>query len=105
MDDIWISFLMFFLLTVFALAVYAISNRSREITGPATIVSRRMEPGKWGAAYSDNWNRMITFRLTGGEEVELFVSKTEYDELTDGTQGQLTWDKDTLVHFEPDPAV
>ena len=105
MNDIWFSFLMFFLLTVFALAVYAISNRSRDVTGPATVVSHRMELGKWGGRYSDNWNRMVTFRLIGGEEVELFVSKTEYDELTDGTQGQLTWDKDNLVHFEPDTAV
>ena len=78
----------------------------KRIKGPttahATIVSRRMEPGKWGGRYADNWNRYLTFQLKDGSEVELYVSKEEYATLEDGQSGQITWEEDTLSYFDPD---
>lgn len=71
-------------------------------TAHATIVSRRMEPGKWGGRYADNWSRYLTFQLKDGSEVELCVSKDEYATLQDGQSGQITWEDDTLTFFDPD---
>ena len=102
MDSETFSLLFVFLVPILGLVVYAIVNRKQEMTGPATVVSHRMEPGKFGSRYTDNWNRMVTFRLSDGTELELYVTQSEYAELTDGQQGQLTWDKDILIHFDPD---
>ena len=78
----------------------------RKIKGPmtahATVLSRRMELSKIGGHWSDNWNRLITFQLKDGSEVELYVSKEEYATLEDGQSGQITWEDDTLTYFDPD---
>lgn len=71
-------------------------------TAHATVLSRRMELAKWGGRYADNWNRLITFQLKDGSEVELYVSKEEYATLLDGQSGQIIWEEDTLSYFDPD---
>lgn len=71
-------------------------------TAHATVLSRRMELSKMGGRWADNWNRLITFQLKDGSEVELYVSKEEYETLQNGQSGQITWEEDTLSYFDPD---
>lgn len=93
-------------IAVAALLVYHIRANRPPATGPAAVVSRRVEMAKFstGSAHSktNNWNYMVTFRLSDGEEIELYVAEPEYKELTEGLQGQLTWKNDNLVTFFPD---
>ena len=72
------------------------------MTAHVTVSSRRMELAKWGGRWSDNWNRLITFQLKDGSELELYVSQAEYQTIEDGQTGQITWEEDTLIHFDPD---
>ena len=99
--------LIFFGLCLLLLVIFwGIPALIKRIKGPttahATIVSRRMELSKMGGHWSDNWNRLITFQLKDGSEVELYVSKEEYATLEDGQSGQITWEEDTLSYFDPD---
>lgn len=77
------------------------------LTGPAMVVSRRADPAKYpgrmqlGVSVS-TWNYLVTFRLTDGEEIELYVFEEQFKELKEGLTGQLTWCKDTLSEFIPD---
>lgn len=80
----------------------------KTVTGPATVVSRRVEAAKAaGSGWGNNsgWNYLVTFRLAGGEEIELYVFKEQYQELTEGLSGQLTWHKETLSGFATDMEV
>ena len=82
--------------------VHALS-RGKEMTGPATVVSHRLELGVGGGAYgADNWNRLVTFRLSDGTELELYAIREDYEQLEDGMTGQLTWQKENLLNFDPD---
>lgn len=51
---------------------------------------------------TQGWNYLVTFRLSDGDEIELYVSQEEFKLLKEGLTGQLTWHKDTLSSFEPD---
>ena len=51
--------------------------------------------------YGDNWNRLVTFRLKDGSEIELYTIREDYEILTDGQSGLLTWEKETFLHFDP----
>lgn len=85
-----------------AMLVYHFVSQGRELTGTATVVSRRMEVGKLGGKWTDNYNRLITFRLSDGSELELYVSKEAYEVLPDGETGQLVWQGDQLRSFDSD---
>lgn len=86
-----------------ALILIHILSRGKEMTGPATVVSHRLELGTGGGGYgADNWNRLVTFRLTDGNELELYAIREDYEKLEDGMTGQLTWQKENLLHFDPD---
>lgn len=78
-----------------------IQNRAPVQTGPAVVVSRRAEPAKYAARRS-GWNYLVTFRLCDGDTLELFVSEAEYSRLSEGLQGQLTWQSDTIRSFLPE---
>ncbi len=94
------------LLVVFPCTVLAISallNRKSQMTARATVVSHRLELGVGGGMYGDNWNRLVTFRLKDGSEIELYTIREDYETITDGQTGQLTWEKENLLHFDPDP--
>jgi hypothetical protein len=101
MDSGTIFLLLIFLTPLLALLVYGIANRKQELTGPAAVVSKRLKLAQAGGWWSENWNRLVTFRLSDGNELELYVTQAEYEELTEGLSGQLTWDKDILIHFDP----
>lgn len=80
------------------------------LTGPAKVVSRRVEVAKYPGRMqlgveTTGWNYLVTFRLSDGEEIELYVFENEYKALKEGLTGQLTWHKNNLSHFEPDMEV
>ena len=102
MDSGTIFLLCIFLTPFLGLLIYGIANRKRELTGSATVISHRMDLGVGGGWYGDNWNRMITFRLSDGTELELYAIQADYTAIADGQTGTLTWDKDILIHFDAD---
>lgn len=85
-----------------AMVVYHFVSQGRELTGTATVVSRRMEVGRLGGKWADNYNRLMTFRLSDGSELELYVTKEAYAVLADGETGQLVWQGDQLRSFDSD---
>lgn len=83
--------------------IYRLFDKNKgELTAHAAVVSHRLELGIGGGMYGDNWNRLVTFRLKDGSEIELYTIREDYEILTDGQTGQLTWEKDNLMHFDPD---
>lgn len=84
--------------------IYRLFGKNRgEMTAYATVVSHRLELGIGGGMYGgDNWNRLITFRLKDGSEIELYTVREDYETITDGQTGQITWEKENLLHFDPD---
>lgn len=87
-------------LLLFFLLYHHFSTNGPVLTAQATVVSRRMEIGKMGGKWADNYNRLITFRFSDGSELELYVSKEAYAILEDGDTGQLCWQGDQLTSFE-----
>lgn len=85
-----------------AMLIYHFTSQCRELTGTATVVSRRMELAQLGGKWTDNYNRLMTFRLSDGSELELYVSKQAYEVLPDGETGQLVWQGDQLRSFDSD---
>ena len=69
-------------------------RRGPTLTGYATVLSRRVE-------YERGYEYYVLISL-GGMEQECRVSEYRYAQLTEGTQGQLTYQGDTLVDFVPD---
>ena len=84
------------------LLYYHFSTKGAKLTGRATVVSHRLELGAGGGRYGDNWNRLVTFRLSDGNKIELYVDRQAYELLQDGETGQLTWEKDQLGCFDTD---
>ena len=77
----------------------------KTLTGPAMVVSRRVALARTASRHANNWNYLVTFRLSDGEELDLYVFQQEYDKLTEGLTGQLTWCRENLSSFEPDMEV
>lgn len=100
-DDILILLAM--LLPPLIWGIYALKTKVKgAMTAHATIKSRRVEYSKIRRKWSDNWNRLITFQLKDGSELELYVSKEEFETLKDGQSGQITWENNILTYFDPD---
>lgn len=87
---------------LFFLLYYHFSTNGPVMTGPATVVSRRLELSQAGGRWSENYNRLMTFRLSDGSELELYVSREAYEVLKDGEMGQLSWQGDQLTCFDGD---
>ena len=81
---------------------YHFISQGQELTGTATVISRRIEVGKMGDKWADNYNRLITFRFSDGSEMELYVSKEAYTVLQDGESGFLVWQGNQLLIFDSD---
>ena len=77
----------------------------KNLTGRATVVSKRVDLAKVAGRRANNWNYLVTFRLSDGEELELYVFESQYHELTEKTAGQLTWCKENLISFDADQEV
>ncbi len=97
-----IIFIALIVICFIAMVVYHFASQGRELTGTATVVSRRLEVSSMGSKWADNYNRLITFRLSDGSELELHVTKEAYAILEDGDSGQLVWQGDQLRSFECD---
>ena len=95
-----VIFIILILVGFIAMLVYHFISQGPELTGTATVISRRMEVGKMGDKWADNYNRLITFRLRDGSELELYVTKEAYSVLEDGDTGQLCWKGNQLTSFE-----
>ena len=85
-----------------AMIIYRFASQGKTLTGTATVVSRRLELSSLGSKWADNYNRLITFRLNDGSELELYVSKEAYEVLQEGETGQLVWQGDQLRSFDSD---
>ena len=85
-----------------AVLIFHFATQGRTLTGTATVVSRRLELSSLGSKWADNYNRLITFRLSDGSELELYVSKEAYEVLPEGETGQLIWQGDQLRSFDSD---
>lgn len=83
------------------------------LTGRATVISKRVSEGNyWNARRNaktwyvgSQWNYLVTFRLSDGEELELHTFETEYHTMEPGMTGQLRWHKQNMTGFEPDTEV
>lgn len=76
------------------------SNSAPEYVGVATVVSKRMEPGRYHGKWSSGWNYLVTFQV-GNDIIELYISEAEYQELTEGLTGMLRWQNEFFRHFDP----
>ena len=87
------------LLIVFPCAVWGIcallSPKKITLTGHATVQSHRV-------VRSSSWNYMVNFIFSDGSTMELRTVKGDYQALKDGQSGQVTWEEDFLLHFDPD---
>ena len=97
----WYYILIGVIFVVFLL-MYYFNSRHTKLTGRATVVTRRMEVSNIPTQWSDNYNRLITFRMSDGNELELYVDKEVYATLQDGETGQLTWQGDLFTCFDTD---
>jgi hypothetical protein len=97
-----IIFIALIIIGFIAMLVYHFASQGQELTGTATVVSRRLELSSMGSKWADNYNRLITFRLSDGSELELYVSQEAYAVLADGETGQITWQGDQLTCFDGD---
>ena len=97
-----VIFIILILVGFIAMLVYHFLSQGHQLSGTATVVSRRMEVGKMGGKWTDNYNRLITFRFSDGGEMELYVSKEAYTVLQDGESGFLVWQGDQLLSFDSD---
>ena len=75
---------------------------SKHLTGPATVVSKQVEYGRFAGKHSSSWNYLVTFRLCDGEEIQLYTFENQYKMLKEGTSGMLTWSREHFVSFELD---
>ena len=74
----------------------------RELTGHATVISRRTEYTKIATGrYNNNWNYRVVFQA-GNQMLDLYVTQSEFPQLKEGTTGQLTWQYENLISFVPD---
>ncbi len=88
------------LLVVFPCAVWGISalisrRETVQITGRATVKSHRswLERGR---------KYRVCFELSDGSLLELRTIRSDYETLRIGQSGQLTWEEDLFLHFDPD---
>ena len=83
-------------------------NRRPTYCATATIVSRRVEPGRAVRSRSSSGykhtlstlNYIVTFRLSDGEELDLFMGEAEYQVLKEGLTGTLQWQGSDFRYFE-----
>ena len=77
-------------------------NRAPEYIAAATVESRRLGIAQHHGKHSSGADHLVTFRLNGPETVELYVSRTQYETLTEGLRGTLHWQNETMLSFEAD---
>ena len=96
----WLLFGAIILGFVFLLLRQYLYNKSPEYVGTATVLSRRIGIAQYHGKYSSGGNYLVTFQV-GNDTIELYVSRQQYPEFTEGTTGTLHWQRDNLLNFEP----
>lgn len=77
-------------------------DKGPEMTGHATVKAHRVDQGKYLGKAPSRWNYLITFSLSDGEEIELYVTDDIFSSLKAGQTGQLTWQGKRFYRFDPD---
>lgn len=76
-------------------------DKGPEMTGRATMKSKRVDQGRYTGKAPSRWNYLMTFSLSDGEEIELYVTDDIFSTLKEGQSGQLTWQGKRFCHFDP----
>ncbi len=78
-------------------------NRAPVLTGRGTVLSRSVTASHVSAGLfgRDRQLYQITFRLSDGEELTLYVPETAYLTLEAGLTGTLVWQGNSLREFVP----
>ena len=77
-------------------------DRGPEMTGKATVVSKRVDQGRYLGKAPSRWNYLMTFALSDGEEVELYVTDDIFSSLKEGQTGLLNWQGKRFYSFDLD---
>lgn len=77
-------------------------DKGAEMTGYATVKSHRVAQGRYVGKAPSRWNYLVTFGLSDGEELELYVTDDVFNTLKEGQSGQLTWQGKRFYHFDSD---
>lgn len=102
----WIILFSIIALPLLVWGISSLLTREPKLTGYAAVISHRVaqrsEMPKEDARYVGNWNYLVTFSLSDGEEMELYTIQEDFRRLLVGNRGMLTWQGKQLIHFEPD---
>lgn len=104
--DFWMKLLILIAVCALVAAIRILPHRTggsrKELTGHATVLSRRVDQGSPVAGGGHTrWNYKVVFQV-GNQELDLYVTQSQYRLLTEGTTGQLTWQRENLVEFAAD---
>lgn len=75
------------------------SRGGKEQTADAAVFSRRMASARFPTP-GNTWDHWVKFVLADGGEAELIVTEDQYNALSEGQQGVLTWEGESLLSFE-----
>ena len=76
-----------------------LSRGGKEQTAQATVIHKRMASARFPTP-GNTWDRIVKFRFSDGKERELYLPEDAFKALSEGAQGQLTWEGDSFLHFE-----
>lgn len=77
-----------------------LSRGGEERSAEAAVYSRRMATARFPTP-GNTWDYLVTFILSDGTQLELHTREDEYQNLTAGSNGNLIWEGETFLHFEP----
>lgn len=75
-----------------------LSRGGKERTAQAAVVSKRLASARFPTQGS-TWDRWVKFRLDDNTEVELLVTEDQFQTLTEGESGTLTWEGEAFLTF------
>jgi hypothetical protein len=70
----------------------------QEHTAEATVVSKRLASARF-PTQGNTWDRWVKFSLADGSEVELITADDQFETLTEGQSGTLSWEGETFLTF------
>jgi hypothetical protein len=76
-----------------------LSRGGKERQAEATVLSRRMASARFPTPGS-TWEHCVKFSLADGGEVEILAPEDQFQNLTEGMVGILTWEGENLLSFE-----
>ena len=70
----------------------------KERTAEATVLSKWLASARV-PTQGNTWYRGVKFSLADGSEVELITTDDQFETLTEGQSGALTWEGETFLTF------